>query len=194
MVTYTVSSGIYLNCCGKEDRCHRRVTSSWHVGCPLAVEDGDSWLLSLRQQGDFVDRGLYSLETVSLLFALKARYESGVSILLLFWLLLHRYPDRVTLLRGNHESRQITQVYGFYGLFFMFYILLLSWPCQLRWMPTKVWQRYCLEGMLWCFRFPKSSCSSSQTADNRNTFLPFVRSLMVQHSVCMVDCRPISVL
>ena len=47
--------------------------------------------------GNLVDRGYNSVETFIFLLTLKIKY-----------------PNRITLLRGSHESKQITQIYGFY--------------------------------------------------------------------------------
>ena len=61
--------------------------------------------------GDLVDRGYNCIETFILLLTLKVKY-----------------PDRITILRGNHESRQITQVYGFYH------------ECQRKYGSINVWK------------------------------------------------------
>lgn len=48
--------------------------------------------------GDYVDRGKNSIETFSLLLALKVKY-----------------PHNIWLLRGNHETAEISRQYGFFA-------------------------------------------------------------------------------
>lgn len=63
--------------------------------CPNLEDHPNHNLLFL---GDYVDRGPFGMEVVILLMAMKVNHK-----------------NKVSMLRGNHESRQMTQCFNFYS-------------------------------------------------------------------------------
>ncbi|TNJ26803.1 Serine/threonine-protein phosphatase [Giardia muris] len=86
-----LSSKPFLNVCGDVHGQFYDVRYMLDFGGK--VSNGTRYLFL----GDYVDRGYYSLETITLLICLKINY-----------------PTTIYLLRGNHECRSVTQTYGFY--------------------------------------------------------------------------------
>ncbi|KAG8370680.1 hypothetical protein BUALT_Bualt13G0008500 [Buddleja alternifolia] len=62
---------------------------------------GDITYIDYLFLGDYVDRGQHSLETITLLLALKASFFTI------------EYPENVHLIRGNHEAADINALFGF---------------------------------------------------------------------------------
>ncbi|KAF9688058.1 hypothetical protein SADUNF_Sadunf02G0157400 [Salix dunnii] len=69
-------------------------------GFPSAA--GDITYIDYLFLGDYVDRGQHSLETITLLLALKAKLMLSIE-----------YPENVHLIRGNHEAADINALFGF---------------------------------------------------------------------------------
>lgn len=104
LVEVTVPEGVTCDIVGDSEFCcqHHMLTPAHgqfydvHNLLTIIKPPSDNHMIVFN--GDFVDRGSWSIEVVLTLFAYK-------------WL----YPERVFLNRGNHETNDMNKVYGFEG-------------------------------------------------------------------------------
>ncbi|KAH3756162.1 serine/threonine-protein phosphatase 2A, catalytic subunit [Pelomyxa schiedti] len=89
---------------------HGQLEDLHHVLSLVAPPPRNSFLFL----GDYVDRGRWSVQCITLILALKLLY-----------------PSFVTLLRGNHECRQLTQIYGLFD------------ECKAIYKDDSPWSRLC---------------------------------------------------
>lgn len=71
---------------------HGQINDLVHIFKSVGLPPYAKWLFL----GDYVDRGRHSVEVICLLFALKIKY-----------------PYQIYLIRGNHETRDMTEIFGF---------------------------------------------------------------------------------
>lgn len=72
---------------------------------------GDNSSMNYVFLGDLVDRGYNGVEVLTFLLILKLKY-----------------PHKITLIRGNHETRQVTSMYGFYD------------ECNKKYTTAEIWK------------------------------------------------------
>lgn len=72
------------------------VHGQYYDVCHMLEKAGKPGDINYLFLGDFVDRGIYGTEVMLLLMSLKINY-----------------PQNVILLRGNHESRSMTENFTF---------------------------------------------------------------------------------
>ena len=92
LVDVPIPEGTHINVCGDTHGQYYDLLNIFELhGQPSAT---NPYLFN----GDFVDRGSFSLEVVLLLFSYKCLY-----------------PEHLHLTRGNHESLNMNKIYGFEG-------------------------------------------------------------------------------